>query len=127
MMNMFLCTFTLSTSLLNSKKELVFEYSTCKYRDVKKIWYAILPLLKNKFTLTMIVFVGWISFFDQNNMIDRIQNMNQLHQLEKDKIYFTNKIKENTTKLNELQTDSKNLEKFAREQYLMKKDNEDIF
>jgi len=75
----------------------------------------------------MIVFVGWMSFFDQNNMIDRIQNMNQLHQLEKDKIYFTNKIKENTTKLNELQTDSKNLEKFAREQYLMKKDNEDIF
>jgi cell division protein FtsB len=60
-------------------------------------------------------------------MIDRIQNMNQLHQLEKDKIYYTYKIKENRTKLNELQTDSKNLEKFAREQYLMKKDNEDIF
>ncbi len=53
--------------------------------------------------------------------------MNQLHQLEKDKIYFTNKIKEDSTKLHELKTDSKNLEKFAREQYLMKKDNEDIF
>ena len=94
---------------------------------LKKIWNAILPLLKNKFTLTLILFIGWISFFDQSNMMDRIQNMNQLHQFEKDKIYFTNKIREDSAKLHELKTDSKNLEKFAREQYLMKKDNEDIF
>lgn len=60
-------------------------------------------------------------------MVDRIQNMGQLHQLEKDKIYYINKIKEDSSKLYELKTDSKNLEKFAREQYLMKKDNEDIF
>ncbi len=73
------------------------------------------------------MFFGWISFFDQNNMVDRIQNMGQLHQLEKDKIYYINKIKEDSSKLYELKTDSKNLEKFAREQYLMKKDNEDIF
>ncbi len=94
---------------------------------LKKIWFAILPLLKNKFTLTLILFIGWISFFDQNNMMDRIQNMNQLHQLEKDRIYYISKIKEDSSKLIELKTDSKNLEKFAREQYLMKKDNEDIF
>jgi len=94
---------------------------------LKKFWFAILPLLKNKFTLTLIVFLGWISFFDQSNMLDRVQNMNQLHQLEKDKIYYLSKIREDSAKLNELKTDSKNLEKFAREQYLMKKDNEDIF
>jgi cell division protein FtsB len=94
---------------------------------VKKFWYGILPLLKNKYTLTLILFIGWISFFDQNNMMDRIQNMNQLHQLEKDKLYFIKKIKEDSTKLHELKTDSRNLEKYAREQYLMKKDNEDIF
>ena len=94
---------------------------------LNKLWIAILPLLKNKFTLTLILFIGWISFFDQNNMVDRIQNMNQLHQLEKDKIYYISKIKEDSAKLTELKTDSRNLEKFAREQYLMKKDNEDIF
>jgi cell division protein DivIC len=94
---------------------------------LKKFWNAVLPLLKNKFTLTLIIFLGWISFFDQSNMYDRTQNMGQLHQLEKDKIYFINKIKEDSAKLNELKTDTRNLEKFAREQYLMKKDKEDIF
>lgn len=94
---------------------------------LKGFWKAILPLLKNKYTLTLIVFIGWITFFDQSNLVDRVQNMNQLHQLEKDKLYYIEKIKEDSTKLYELKTDSRNLEKFAREQYLMKKKNEDIF
>ena len=62
-----------------------------------------------------------------SNLVDRVQNMNLLHQLEKDKMYYIEKIKEDSVKLYELKTDSKNLEKFAREQYLMKKKNEDIF
>jgi len=94
---------------------------------LKKVWFSILPLLKNKFTLTFIVFMGWIVFFDQNNLIERLQNLKQVHQLEKDKIYYTGKISQDSVKLKELKTDKRNLEKFAREQYLMKKKNEDIF
>jgi cell division protein FtsB len=94
---------------------------------LKRIWFSILPLLKNKYTLTFMVFIGWIVFFDQNNLIERIQNLNQLHQVEKDKIYYTSKISQDSARLRELKTDKKNLEKFAREQYLMKKKNEDIY
>jgi cell division protein FtsB len=94
---------------------------------LKKFWFWILPLLKNKYTLILIVFLGWILFFDQNNILERVQNLNQLHQLEKDEVYYIEKIKQDSTQLKELQTDKKNLEKFAREQYLMKKKNEDIF
>ncbi|HEY4784776.1 MAG TPA: septum formation initiator family protein [Bacteroidales bacterium] len=94
---------------------------------LKKFWFWLLPLLKNKFTLTLIVFLGWIVFFDQNNLLERIQNLNQLHQLERDKAYYIEEIKQDSAKLHELKTDKKNLEKFAREQYLMKKKNEDIF
>jgi cell division protein DivIC len=94
---------------------------------LKKIWYSILPLLKNKYTLTLIVFLGWITFFDQNYLIERFQNLNLMHQLEKDKQYYIEKIFTDSTKLKQLKTDRKNLEKFAREQYLMKKNNEDIF
>jgi len=94
---------------------------------IKQIWISVLPLLKNKYTLTIIIFIGWVGFFDQNNLVDRIKNINQLHQLEKDEIYFTNKIKADSAKLYELKTNRENLEKFAREQYLMKKKNEDIF
>jgi len=48
-------------------------------------------------------------------------------QMQKDKIYYQDKIKADTKKLEELRTDRDNLEKFAREQYFMKKDDEDIF
>jgi uncharacterized membrane protein (DUF106 family) len=69
--------------------------------------------------------LGWIVFFDQNNLIERLQNLKQLHQSEKDKIYYIGKISQDSAKLKELKTDKKNLEKFARD--LMKKKNEDIF
>ncbi len=83
--------------------------------------------MKNKYTLTMIVFLGWIVFFDQNNLFERVQNLNQVHQYEKDKTYYLEKIKQDSTIRRELKTDKKSLEKFAREQYHMKKPNEDIY
>ncbi len=95
--------------------------------SLKGVWKSILPLLKNKYTLTLLIFFGLISFFDENNLIERTGNLNQIHQLERDKLYYLDKIKQDSSKLNELRTDSRNLEKFAREQYLMKKKNEDIF
>ncbi len=87
----------------------------------------ILPLLKNKYSLSLILFFVWIVFFDSNNLIDRTINLRHVHQLETDKIYYENKIVEDRTKLEELKSNPANLEKFAREQYLMKKTNEDIF
>jgi cell division protein FtsB len=86
-----------------------------------------MPLFKNKYTLSLILFFSWIFFFDQNNLIDRISNIQQLHQLEQDRYYYLEKIKQDTERLKELKSNSENLEKFAREQYLMKKPNEDIF
>jgi cell division protein DivIC len=94
---------------------------------LKRIWISILPLLKNKYTLTFLIFLGWVLFFDQNNLMERMKNMNQLHQFERDKLYYSTKFKEDSARLNELRTNRENLEKFAREQYLMKKKNEDIF
>ena len=51
----------------------------------------------------------------------------KLHALELDKKYYLDEIKKNHTDMVELMTNPKNLEKFAREKYLMKKENEDIF
>jgi cell division protein FtsB len=44
-----------------------------------------------------------------------------------EKEYYQQKIEEDRRRIDELKTNTENLEKFAREQYLMKKDNEDIF
>ncbi len=92
-----------------------------------KVNNKILSLFKNKYFLTLVAFFIWLLIFDQNNLIDRANNIHKLHQLEKEKKYYLQKIKQDNKRLNELKTDKKNLEKFAREQYLMKKDNEDVF
>ncbi len=92
-----------------------------------QLWKKILPYLKNKYILTLLVFFVWILFFDQNNLVDRFISQRQIRQLERDNQYFRDRIREDSTRMNELKTDNENLEKFAREQYLMKRENEDIF
>ena len=62
----------------------------------------------NKYTFVGLLFVIWIALFDKYSFIDRLQLRSKINQLE-----------------NEQNRD--NLEKFAREQYLMKRENEDIF
>ncbi len=91
------------------------------------LWKKILPGLRNKYILTLLVFFIWILFFDQNNLVDRFVSSRNIRQLERDKKYFIERIKEDSTRLNQLRTDNDNLEKFAREQYLMKRENEEIF
>ena len=86
-----------------------------------------LNFLKNKYILTSILFAIWVLVFDQNNLLDRKKYVNEYKQLLKDKEYYLQKIEEDKKKLEELQTNNENLEKFAREQYLMKKDDEEIF
>ena len=90
-------------------------------------WKKLVPYLKNKYILSLLVFFVWILLFDQNNLIDRYILQRQIRQMEKDKLYFKERISEDSTRMNELKTDNDNLEKFAREQYLMKRENEDIF
>ncbi len=92
-----------------------------------KTWSKILHYLKNKYILTLIIFLVWILLFDSNNLVDRFSQMKTLKQLKEDKAYYQDRIEEDSKKLNELQTDNENLEKFAREQYLMKKEDEEIF
>ncbi|BAX79440.1 hypothetical protein ALGA_1054 [Labilibaculum antarcticum] len=56
-----------------------------------------------------------------------MEHENKIESLEKEKAYFIEKIETDKNRIDELKTNRENLEKFAREQYLMKKDNEDIF
>ncbi len=94
---------------------------------MRKITGLLIPILRNKYILTIIIFVLWIAFFDKNNLIDRFEDINTLKQLEKDKLYYQERIEQDRKRIEELKTDNENLEKFAREQYLMKKKNEDVF
>ena len=66
-------------------------------------------------------------FFDQNNMVDRIKMSSEIKQLEEDREYYLEQIQKDSARLNELTTNKENLEKYAREQFLMKKPDEDVF
>jgi len=85
------------------------------------------PWLKNKYVLTISVFAIWMLFFDQNNVVDRLQMMSEIRRLEADREYYLEQIVKDSTRLHELTTNRENLEKYAREQFLMKKKNEDVF
>jgi len=94
---------------------------------MKSIVQTLIKILKKKYLLASFLFITWLFLFDGNNLIDRASALRTLHQLERDKKYYTEKIKSDSKKLEELKTNNNNLEKFAREQYFMKKKNEDIF
>lgn len=83
--------------------------------------------LRNKYVLTIVIFIIWILLFDSNNLIARYKEMRELHKLRIDREYYVEKIENDRKKLHELKTDNQNLEKFAREQYRMKKPDEDLY
>lgn len=85
------------------------------------------PVFKNKYVLTSLIFFVWLIFFDQNNLIARFNEVKKLNKLKAEKEYYRQKIETDQKRLNELHTDKDNLEKFAREQYLMKRPDEDIY
>ena len=83
--------------------------------------------LKNKYTLTGAIFVIWISFFDENNLITQYQYHAELSKLQDEEVFYKEELLKIQESLKELKTNPKTLEKFARENYLMKKDDEELF
>jgi len=90
----------------------------------KKFWKE---KLKNKYYISILIFIVWIGFLDRNDFISQCTYNQKLKQLKRDKEYFLSEIEKDKKNLQELISNSKNLEKFAREKYLMKKEDEDIF
>lgn len=69
----------------------------------------------------------FLLFFDQNNIITQYTYRSQLNKLNAEKEYFNQEIEKTTRELDELTKNPISLEKFARENYYMKKENEEIF
>ncbi len=95
--------------------------------DKKTILKKVYSKLGNKFILTLAIFFMWILIFDRSNWIDMLGELRKIRKLEKERIYYLEKIEHDRNRLKELRTNNENLEKFAREQYLMKKPDEEIF
>jgi cell division protein FtsB len=92
-----------------------------KYLDKIPSW------LKSRYMLTFTALLIWLAFFDRNDIISQISYKKELRKLEADKQYYNEQIELNKKRTEELKGNSENLERYAREKYLMKKDDEEIF
>jgi cell division protein DivIC len=92
-----------------------------------KLPFRIPRFLFNKYLLSGVGFVVWLLFFDRNDLFIQRERRNELHALEKNKTYFLQQIAAERKFSEELKTNPAAIEKFAREQYKMKRDGEDLF
>lgn len=83
--------------------------------------------LKNKYAYTLLFFIIWVCFIDQNNIMTAYSYNAELNKLEKEKEYFNEAIKKTSKELSDLTENPATLEKFARENYFMKKEDEEVF
>ena len=85
------------------------------------------PLFKNKYFLSAVIFATWMIFFDHNDFFLQRARAAELSDLEESKEYYKDQIEKTREELKNIQINSLSLERIAREKYLMKKDNEDLF
>jgi len=88
---------------------------------MKKLWQ------KYRFWVVGITAIVWMTIFDSNNFIELVKLRREIGDLKDKKTYYTTEIATARKTQLELFSNTKNLEKFAREKYFMKRDNEDLF
>ncbi len=88
---------------------------------------AIFNIIKNKYFLVIVGLIVWLLYFDRNDVFTQFELINKCNKLKTERDYYIAEIEKNKLEIHELQNNKVSLETFAREKYLMKKDNEDIF
>jgi cell division protein DivIC len=84
-------------------------------------------IISNKYLLALIGFVLLMLFFDHNDVFTQLERRKNLKALETKKKFFQDEISKTQKELKDLQQNPAALEKYAREKYILKKDNEDVF
>jgi cell division protein DivIC len=83
--------------------------------------------IKNKYFIALLAVLTWLLFFDKNNFVQQWRMHRQLKELHQDKQYYLQEIDADSTSIRQLTDDPEAMERYARETYLMKKENEDIY
>lgn len=86
----------------------------------------VFKILTNIYIVILTIFVVWMVFFDENSYLTHREFDKEIEALQTWINYHKKKTEEDKQTIKNLQ-DSIKLERFAREKYLMKKKNEDIF
>ena len=87
----------------------------------------ILKKLTNKYVIATLIFAAIIVFFDQYNIFEQSRSYRKLRKVKKQVEYYDSEIEKQEQTLHDLKKDSALLEKVAREQHMMKRDDEVIY
>lgn len=98
-----------------------------KESDMDKLHSLWMFMRKHKYMITLLVFGIIIGFVDENSIVRRLGYTAETVRLRSEIEKYRQEYEENTERLNELAVDSGAIERVAREKYLMKKPNEDIY
>ena len=83
--------------------------------------------LKNKYFISLSAFAVIILFLDKNDLFTQMERRQEMKKLQQSKQHYTTQIATERQELEGLKTNPATLEKYAREKYLMKRDNEELF
>ncbi len=86
-----------------------------------------LKYINNRYFYTGLAFLVWLAFFDNDSILEQIKLSNKINDLKQEKSFYQAEIQKNKSALKALKYDTTQLEKYAREKYFMKKDNEDVY
>ena len=86
----------------------------------------IIKFFTNRYVAVLIIFIFWMVFFDKNSLHNHLEFNKEINKLQNEKSHYKSEISKDSLLLKKLE-DKDELEKFAREKYHMKKENEEIY
>lgn len=95
-------------------------------RPLGRVWVRS-SLLRNKYLITGLCFIVWMLFIDRNDLPTQWKRVKELRTLQQSEKTMDQQISDTKQELELLKINPSTLEKYAREKYMMKKDNEDLY
>ena len=90
-------------------------------------WERVPRWLRNKYLITALGFIAWMLFIDRNDLPTQWKRVKELRTLQQSEKTMDKQITNTKQELELLKTNPSTLEKYAREKYMMKRDNEDLY
>jgi cell division protein FtsB len=87
----------------------------------------VVSLVKNKFLIAGVAFLGWMCFFDRYDFATQYSYQKERNKLQYEKEFYTSEIDNLEKSIKDAQYNPSEIQRIAREKYKMKKDNEDIY
>lgn len=94
---------------------------------MKDLRHILIPLVMNKYFIASFLFLLYLLFFDRYNIPSQFRRYSELSEIDRYREFYLSEIEANERQLDDLNSGTWAMEKYARETYFMKKDNEDVF